>query len=48
MMGSMVTAIAMAAGRIVAERSFGKAGCLTPRDRTGEIQDDVKREILGE
>ena len=36
------------AGRIVAERSFGKAGFLRLRDRTGEIQVYVKRDVLGE
>jgi lysyl-tRNA synthetase class 2 len=36
------------AGRIVAERSFGKAGFLKLRDRTGEIQVYVKRDVLGE
>jgi lysyl-tRNA synthetase class 2 len=36
------------AGRIVAERSFGKAGFLKLRDRTGEIQAYVKRDLLGE
>jgi lysyl-tRNA synthetase class 2 len=36
------------AGRIVAERSFGKAGFLKLRDRTGEIQAYVKRDVLGE
>ena len=36
------------AGRIVAERSFGKAAFLKLRDRTGEIQAYVKRDVLGE
>ncbi len=36
------------AGRIVAERSFGKAGFLKVRDRSGEIQVYVKRDLLGE
>jgi lysyl-tRNA synthetase class 2 len=36
------------AGRIVAERSFGKAGFLKLRDRTGELQIYVKRDVLGE
>jgi lysyl-tRNA synthetase class 2 len=36
------------AGRIVAERSFGKAGFLKLRDRSGEIQVYVKRDVLGE
>jgi len=36
------------AGRVVAERSFGKAGFLKVRDRTGEIQLYVKRDLLGE
>ena len=36
------------AGRIVAERSFGKAAFLKLRDRTGEIQVYVKRDVLGE
>jgi lysyl-tRNA synthetase class 2 len=36
------------AGRIVAERSFGKAGFFKLRDRTGEIQVYVKRDLLGE
>ena len=36
------------AGRIIAERSFGKAGFLKLRDRTGELQVYVKRDVLGE
>jgi lysyl-tRNA synthetase, class II len=36
------------AGRIVAERSFGKAGFLKLRDRTGEIQAYLKKDALGE
>jgi lysyl-tRNA synthetase class 2 len=36
------------AGRIIAERSFGKAGFLKLRDRTGELQIYVKRDVLGE
>ncbi len=36
------------AGRVVAERSFGKAGFLKLRDRTGEIQVYVKKDVLGE
>ena len=36
------------AGRIVAERSFGKAGFLKLRDRTGEVQVYVKKDVLGE
>jgi lysyl-tRNA synthetase class 2 len=36
------------AGRIVAERSFGKAAFLKLRDRTGELQAYVKKDVLGE
>ena len=36
------------AGRIIAERSFGKAGFLKLRDRSGELQIYVKRDVLGE
>jgi lysyl-tRNA synthetase class 2 len=36
------------AGRIVAERSFGKAAFLKLRDRTGELQAYVKKDVLGD
>ena len=39
---------ASVAGRIVAERSFGKAAFLKLRDRTGELQIYVKKDVLGE
>ena len=39
---------ASVAGRIVAERSFGKAAFLRLRDRTGEIQAYVKKDVLGD
>ncbi len=35
------------AGRIVAERSFGKAAFLKLRDRSGELQVHVKKDVLG-
>ncbi len=39
---------ASVAGRIVAIRSFGKAAFLRLRDRTGELQAYVKKDVLGE
>ncbi|HYX90791.1 MAG TPA: lysine--tRNA ligase [Myxococcaceae bacterium] len=36
------------AGRIVAMRSFGKAAFVKLRDRSGEIQVHVKRDVLGD
>ncbi len=36
------------AGRIVAARSFGKAAFIALRDRTGQIQAHVRRDVLGE
>ncbi len=39
---------ARVSGRIVAERSFGKAAFWRLRDRTGEIQAYVKKDVLGE
>ncbi|HUB08680.1 MAG TPA: lysine--tRNA ligase, partial [Myxococcales bacterium] len=39
---------ASVAGRIVAERSFGKAAFLRLCDRTGEIQAYVKKDVLGD
>ena len=36
------------AGRIVAMRSFGKAGFIKLRDRSGEIQIHVKKDVLGD
>ena len=35
------------AGRIIAFRSFGKAGFLRLRDRTGDLQVMVRRDVLG-
>ncbi|MHB1846771.1 MAG: lysine--tRNA ligase [Deltaproteobacteria bacterium] len=39
---------AKVAGRIVAERSFGKAAFWKLRDRTGELQIYVKKDVLGD
>ncbi len=36
------------AGRVVAERSFGKAAFIKVRDRSGEIQVHVKKDALGD
>ncbi|MGQ0504773.1 MAG: lysine--tRNA ligase [Myxococcaceae bacterium] len=36
------------AGRVVAERSFGKAAFIKIRDRSGEIQIHVKKDALGD
>ncbi len=36
------------AGRLVAMRSFGKAAFIKLRDRTGEIQVHVKKDVLGD
>src|SRR5262245_9010070 len=36
------------AGRIVALRSFGKAAFIKLRDRSGEIQAHLKKEVLGD